>query len=210
MNFARAERAALCDLLLERGPNAPTLCEGWRTRDLTTHLILRESDLPATIGMFVPRFASVTQRHAYDLSTRNAFPTLVERLRSGPGKFSPFGIAPVDRAMNTIEFFVHHEDARRAGASPLPPRNLEPAQQAALWDRLTSMTRLMFSRVSVGVVLETDAGQRLRVRPGTSTVHVVGPVGELVLFATGRTTAAEVEIVGLPDSVTQLRTSLGY
>ena len=38
----QAERAALCDLFLRVGPDAPTLCEGWATDDLATHLVIRE------------------------------------------------------------------------------------------------------------------------------------------------------------------------
>jgi uncharacterized protein (TIGR03083 family) len=40
--LARAERAALCDLFDEVGPDAPTLCAGWTTRDLAAHLVIRE------------------------------------------------------------------------------------------------------------------------------------------------------------------------
>ena len=40
--YARAERTALCDLFLEVGPDAPTLCEGWTTKDLAGHLVIRE------------------------------------------------------------------------------------------------------------------------------------------------------------------------
>src|SRR5882762_622635 len=36
------ERRELCDLFLELGPDAPTLCEGWTTLDLAAHLVLRE------------------------------------------------------------------------------------------------------------------------------------------------------------------------
>src|SRR5690606_1471098 len=39
---ASRERAALCDLLSRLGPDQPTLCEGWTTRDLAAHLLLRE------------------------------------------------------------------------------------------------------------------------------------------------------------------------
>ena len=35
---ARAERAALADLMLEVGPDAPTLCGTWTTRDLAARL----------------------------------------------------------------------------------------------------------------------------------------------------------------------------
>ncbi|MGD0448569.1 MAG: maleylpyruvate isomerase family mycothiol-dependent enzyme [Candidatus Dormibacteria bacterium] len=36
------ERRELCDLLIQVGPDAPTLCEGWTTSDLAAHLVLRE------------------------------------------------------------------------------------------------------------------------------------------------------------------------
>ena len=39
---AAAERHDLCDTFLEVGPEAPTLCSPWRTRDLAAHLVLRE------------------------------------------------------------------------------------------------------------------------------------------------------------------------
>ena len=40
--YAFAERLALADLMAEVGPDAPTLCGGWTTRDLAAHLLLRE------------------------------------------------------------------------------------------------------------------------------------------------------------------------
>ena len=40
--FAKRERLLLADLLEAEGPEAPTLCEGWSTRDLAAHLIVRE------------------------------------------------------------------------------------------------------------------------------------------------------------------------
>ena len=42
MTLARTERAALADLLVELGPNEPTLCQGWTTADLLVHLQVRE------------------------------------------------------------------------------------------------------------------------------------------------------------------------
>ena len=41
--FASIERAALVDLMAELGPDAPTLCTGWTTRDLAAHLVVRLS-----------------------------------------------------------------------------------------------------------------------------------------------------------------------
>ena len=42
LSLAQQERTTLCDLLLECGPNTPTLCEGWSTADLAAHLVARE------------------------------------------------------------------------------------------------------------------------------------------------------------------------
>src|SRR5690349_11008507 len=50
-NFARTERAALCDLLVTVGPDAPTLCEGWTTRDLAAHLAVRDRRPDAAAGI---------------------------------------------------------------------------------------------------------------------------------------------------------------
>ena len=41
-SVAATERADLCDLFRAVGPDAPTLCEGWTTRDLAAHLVVRE------------------------------------------------------------------------------------------------------------------------------------------------------------------------
>jgi hypothetical protein len=52
--FDAAERAPLCDLLDELGPQAPTLLDRWTTRDLAAHLVLREHDLLPAPGLVVP------------------------------------------------------------------------------------------------------------------------------------------------------------
>jgi len=52
--FDAVERAPLCDLLDELGPQAPTLLDRWTTRDLAAHLVLREHDLLAAPGLVVP------------------------------------------------------------------------------------------------------------------------------------------------------------
>src|SRR5699024_11776445 len=54
MTFSQEERRQLADLFRQVGPDAPTLCEGWTTRDLAVHLVLRENRPDAAGGMFVP------------------------------------------------------------------------------------------------------------------------------------------------------------
>ena len=41
-SLAQQERQTLCDLMIDAVPDAPTLCEGWRTADLAAHLVVRE------------------------------------------------------------------------------------------------------------------------------------------------------------------------
>src|SRR5512139_3777993 len=57
--LARTERAALCDLALELGPDAPTLSGDWTVKDLVVHLLVREGN-PAAIGIVVPPLARWT------------------------------------------------------------------------------------------------------------------------------------------------------
>ena len=73
MTLARDERLALCALLDETGPDAPTLCEGWTTRDLAAHLVLRENRMDAGIGILGGPLAGYTSRVQHRLSERTSF-----------------------------------------------------------------------------------------------------------------------------------------
>ena len=122
-NFAPIERAALCDLLLDVGPDAPTLCEGWTTRDLAAHLIVRERRPDAAMGIIVPPIAA----HGESVRRRvreRPFDELVATVRQGPPVWSPIRLSLLDRLTNTNEFYIHHEDVRRA-ASAWDPRELD-------------------------------------------------------------------------------------
>src|SRR5262249_38403716 len=57
MGVADAERRVVADLFDEVGPDAPTLCAGWQTRDLAAHLIVREHRLDAAPGILVKALA---------------------------------------------------------------------------------------------------------------------------------------------------------
>jgi len=56
MSLTANERAELCDLFQQVGPDAPTLCEGWNTRDLLAHMLVRERRPDAAIAIVVPFF----------------------------------------------------------------------------------------------------------------------------------------------------------
>jgi len=54
MSLTANERAEMCDSFEEFGPDAPTLCEGWNTRDLLAHLLVRERRPDAAASIVVP------------------------------------------------------------------------------------------------------------------------------------------------------------
>jgi uncharacterized protein (TIGR03085 family) len=208
VSYARDERTALCALLDETGPEAPTLCEGWRTRHLAAHLVLRERRPDAAAGMLGGPLARHTRRVTAALASR-PFPELVAHVRTGPPALSPFRIPGVDERLNLVEFFVHHEDVRRAAAE-WEPRGIRDGLADALWQRLR-MGRILFRRAPVGVELVRDdlaagPGQpvRMTAKAKTPVVTVTGHPAELIMWALGRTAAARVRLDGSADAVRRL------
>lgn len=197
--MAQTERAALCDLALQLGPDRPTLCAGWHVRDLVAHLLVREGS-PAAVGITVARLAGVTDR-AMARTARRDFPVLVERLRSGPPLWSPFRIGKVDAMLNTLEYFVHHEDVRRAQPD-WTPRDLPPRAQEVLWRQLAVAGKRLLAGAPVGVELQrSDTAEAITAQP---SVLVRGLPAELVLFVFGRREQARVELSGDDDAVAAL------
>lgn len=211
MAFARTERAELCDLLDRVGPDAPTLCAGWVTQDLAAHLWIREADPLGASGIVAKPLAGLTERRMAEVKTRWSFSELVERIRQGPARLSVFAFPGVDEEANTVEYFVHHEDVRRAGSEPEPPRELDPEVEDWMWRRLKLMGRAMFRRAPVGVVLERvqsadplDEPQTIRAMPGGQTVTIIGRPSELMIYALGRRAYADVRLIGDEDALAQL------
>ena len=61
-NFAVVERRHLAALLRRVGPDAPTLCEGWVTRDLAVHLIERDSRPDLIARTVLPKIPVLSKR----------------------------------------------------------------------------------------------------------------------------------------------------
>jgi uncharacterized protein (TIGR03085 family) len=207
-NYAQSERRSLCELFEEVGPDAATLCGDWTTRDLAAHLVIRERRPDAALGIIVPFAASYTEK-VRRRTAGQPWDRLVELVRTGPPSLSPMGIGAVDRAVNTNEFFVHHEDVRRARTG-WQPRDLDADLEAALWEVLRRFTKLSLRSAPCGVVVDTGDGHRITAKDAQPMVEVRGPVSELLLFTNGRQAHANVELAGPDDAVEQLRTaSLG-
>ncbi len=207
-NWARVEREALCDLFVAVGPDAPTLCGDWKTRDLAAHLTLRERRPDAAGGILFKPLAGRTEKVQHEIAAQ-PWDELVATVRKGPPIFSPTAFAPVDRLVNTIEFFVHHEDVCRA-QDGWEPRSLDPGLEDELWRAVSRMGRMLARRVDVGVTAARPDGRDATLRKGTPNVVVIGPPSEVVLFCYGRQAHSRVELVGPTGAVETLRSaSLG-
>jgi uncharacterized protein (TIGR03085 family) len=204
------ERLALCDLFDELGPSAPTLLEGWTTHDLAAHLVLRERDLVAGPCIVLPGpFQRFAERRRVGLARGRDFTWLVARIRSGP----PIGFFRIDwvRALaNLNEFFVHHEDVRRANGRG--PRDLTPAMDAALWRNVRRGGHFLSRRLrACGLEIKwAGTNERVTAQPGEPTARLSGPPGELLLYLFGRQAAAQVDVSGPPEAVAAVhRTHFG-
>ena len=196
--FDAVERAQLCDLFDELGPQAPTLLDPWTTRDLAAHLVLREHDYLAGPGLVLPGgWGRLAERRRRVLTLR-AFSWLSATIRSGPPP-GFFRIGWVRRVPNLNEFFVHHEDVRRANGRG--PRTNEPAMDEALWRNVSRAPWFLARRLrGAGLQLQwAGTAHTVRARRGEPTARIAGSPGDLLLYLFGRQTAAHVEVSG-PDA----------
>jgi uncharacterized protein (TIGR03085 family) len=115
-----------------------------------------------------------------------------------------------DEKLNLVEYFVHHEDARRAQPD-WKPRELSPDLADVLWARL-GMARLMMRKAPVGVELvradESPNGNgrvRITAKVRTPVVTVTGTPAELTMWVMGRADAADVRLDGSDSDVAALR-----
>lgn len=200
--FARAERLALCDTFLAVGPDAPTLCEGWTSADLATHLVIRDGRPDLLVGPMLPLVGDRFKAAARGIKHR-PWPQLVDDVRSGPPIYSPTALGVVDEQINLVEFFIHHEDVRRANGDG--PRVLPEAEERALWTALRRMARLMYRKSATGVELVSERGTiHAKAPTRLGSVTLAGNAGELLLAAYGRQAAAELEVTGSDEAVAAL------
>ena len=210
LGFDAQERQKLCNVFDELGPSAATLLEGWTAHDLAAHIVLRERDLVAGPCIALPGpFQRFAERRRVQLAERRDFSWLVDRIRSGPPP-GFFRIGWVRAVPNLNEFFVHHEDVRRANG--MEPRALSPELEAALWRNVGRGGRFLARRLrDAGLEVEwAGTSERRKVRPGEPTARLSGPPGELLLHLFARQGAAHVEVTGPAEAVAAVqRTHFG-
>jgi uncharacterized protein (TIGR03085 family) len=199
--MARTERLQLCDVALTVGEDQPTLSGEWDVKQLVVHLLLRERS-PAAAGIVLSPLSRLTDRESRRIG-RQPFNVLVERLRSGPPAWSPYAVPKLDALFNTLEFFVHHEDIRRAQPE-WSPRVLSDDDEKLLWSMVRTAAKAMVRSAPTGVVLENAVtGSRVTVKGAQDlgSVVVSGRPSEVTLFAFGRQAQAQVTLDG-PDEAT--------
>jgi uncharacterized protein (TIGR03085 family) len=201
MSAAQRERSALVETLRTVGPDAPTLCAGWTTRDLAAHLVVRERRLDATPGITIPFLAGYTAKVQNRTARSTSWDDLVEMVASGPPVYSPFKL--LDAVANLGEMFIHHEDVRRA-VDGWQPRVLDEPTVAALRRQLGLLSRMTLAKQPAQIVLQTTEGQKIARAGRGDAVTVTGEPPELVLFVAGRD-AARVQFDGDPQAVAAVR-----
>lgn len=198
--LARQERLALCDTFEAVGPDAPTLCTPWATRDLAAHLVIREGRPDLASGIWLPFLKDRTDREQTRIAAQ-AWPELVEAVRSGPPAWHPTRLPAVDDAVNLAEMLIHHEDVLRGDGVPGPRRVPSAQLETAAWSLLTTMGRFLFRRVPDGVLLQSPGRAAVMVSRGEAVVTVTGAPLELLLTAYGRRSVADIEVTGPEDAV---------
>jgi uncharacterized protein (TIGR03085 family) len=120
--------------------------------------------------------------------SKRPYTEIVATLRGG----APMKTPGLGEAVDLHEFFVHHEDVRRANGMEA---RADPALDNALW-RIVPVFGRFLTRAARGIeiTLETGDGRRRRIRKGTHHVEVRGRPQELFLWLYSR--PCEVDIAG--------------
>jgi len=136
--LARDERADLAAFLATLSPQqwqAPTLCAGWRVRDVVAHVIsydeLNARGLLARVvqGRFRPARVNAVALAGYSTGTPEQLLTLLT------DHLQPRGLpAALGGRVALVEGLIHHQDIRRALGRPraIPAERLLPALRIAL------------------------------------------------------------------------------
>jgi uncharacterized protein (TIGR03083 family) len=137
--LARAERADFAAFLATLPPQqwqAPTLCAGWRVRDVVAHVLsydhldTRGLLALAVRGRFRPSRVNALTLARYTTHTPEQLLALLTD-HGQPGGLLP---AVLGGRVALVEALIHHQDIRRPLGRPraIPPERLLPALRTAL------------------------------------------------------------------------------
>lgn len=204
--LAQRERSALVESMRATGPDAPTLCAGWTTRDLAAHLVVREYRPDAAAGVVVPALADRMEELRIR-ETERPWEDLLDAIAGGAPWYSPLRYA--DRVANLAEYLVHHEDVRRAGQGWIS-REFVPEDLERIWSLATTVAKTFLRKVSARVDIRTPAEVPSTRIASVSTGAALAPLVsitaepvELLLWAFGRD-EVEIDISGAQRGIDAL------
>jgi len=202
MSWVKQELDSLVETFRTTDPDAPTLCEGWNVRRLLAHLTQREHSPVARIVDSVARKPPGQEPGLNKLTsqarTPQGYDALIDRFTQRAPRWSPMSWAA--ERLNFVEYLIHHEDIRRAGANPAEPRDLPEAEQDAVWQQLGLLAKLGLRKSPVGARLATPKGKS-RVAKAGDGVTLTGEPLELALWLSGRRDPAQVAVTGSPQAI---------
>jgi uncharacterized protein (TIGR03083 family) len=200
------QRLALAGLLAglsEADWEQPSLCAGWRVRDVAAHVTL--IPIPPSSGSLVVDFAKARGNYARFntvASRRRAARTpteIVQDLRTSAGSRS------VPRLVNPAnvmwDILVHAQDiAIPLGVDFPTPPEAGAAAAARIWDLRWPFSFGARRRLGAFTLTATDANWTVGTGP-----EIAGPISAVLLLLTGRTAAATPLLTG--DGVRSLAPS---
>lgn len=196
MSYAAAQREAFAAVCERLGPEAPTLI-GWTTKELVAHCYVREHRPDAAPGVLpLGPLSAYTERVMKSALRVHGYDKLVNAVRTPPPWLR---VGSIDDAINTVEFFVHTEDVRRANG--MEPRPVDMGLEQWVWRRLRRQARMSFRRVPAKVRLVPTVGEPAEVGKTGPSVEVSGRPTELLLLSFNRKDAADVEVSGDKSSL---------
>ena len=201
-SWAAHERAELVAALEELGPDAPTLCEGWLTKDMAAHVYVREHRPDAALGVLpLGPLSAYTERVMKSVLEAQGYDGLLTKLRQPAPILRALHI---DEAINTVEFFIHTEDVRRP--NKMPEREMPEEFERKIGRRMAQQGRMSFRRVGARVRLVPTVGEPVEFGKGP-LVEVHGKPSELLLLAFNRKADAKVEYTGDADAIEALQSA---
>ncbi|MEJ3744303.1 maleylpyruvate isomerase family mycothiol-dependent enzyme [Actinomycetes bacterium KLBMP 9797] len=187
------QRASFADLLDELSPaewETPSLCAGWRVREVAAHLTL------AHVGLWQGLVAAVRARGSFD---RMIHDTAVQQARLPVRRYAPMlramvgsrRMAPTVTPLEPlIDILVHGQDVAIPLGRPRPvPERAAAAAATRVWSR--SWPFRVRARLGGLRLVATDHPWA----QGDGEL-VEGPIAAILLLLTGRTAAAVPRLTG--------------
>ncbi len=193
----RLDLADLLDDLTAAEWDRPSLCAGWRVRDVAAHLALAQTG-PARAAVDLARAGGSLRRMIHDTAVRHAQhppAVLTARIRgmAGSRRTAP-GVTPLEPLLDVL---VHGQDI----AVPLGRERHMPVEAAG-----TAATRVWTMPWPMNTTFPRVRGVRLVATDATWAAGegelVEGPIAALLMVLTGRTEAVFDRLSG--DGVARL------